>query len=138
MSFYAIIDTNVIISALLSKKEDTATVEVMRAVLGGTITPLFTREILEEYNEVLHRNKFHFREEAIQKLLNAFRVFGAEVFPKPTGELLPDMDDLVFYEAALEVEDAYLITGNMKHYPARDFIVSPADMMRIINDDITA
>lgn len=138
MPFHAVIDTNVIISALISKKEDTATVKVIRAVLEGYITPLFTHEILEEYDEVLHRNKFHLREKTIQKLLTAFRVFGAEVFPKPTLEILPDMDDLVFYEAALEVEGAYLITGNMKHYPARDFIVSPADMMRILNDDIRA
>ena len=69
---------------------------------------MFTREILEEYDEVLHRNKFHLREKTIQKLLTAFRVFGAEVLPKPTLEILPDMDDLVFYEAALEVEGAYL------------------------------
>ena len=44
------------------------------------------------------------------------------------------MDDLVFYEVAMEKrdDDAYLVTGNQKHYPIRDFIVTPAEMMEII------
>ena len=28
--------------------------------------------------------------------------------------------------------DAYLVTGNQKHYPIRDFIVTPAEMREII------
>lgn len=48
---------------------------------------------------------------------------------------LLDMDDLVFYEIAMEKRDdgAYLVTGNQKHYPVRDFIVTPAEMMEILN-----
>ena len=44
------------------------------------------------------------------------------------------MDDLVFYEVAMEKrdDDAYLVTGNLKHYPIKDFIVTPAEMMEII------
>lgn len=44
-------------------------------------------------------------------------------------------DDLVFYEVAMEKRDdnAYLVTGNRKHYPVRDFIVTPAEMMEILN-----
>ena len=60
--------------------------------------------------------------------------YGVEIFPQPTGEILVDMDDLIFYEVAMERrdDDAYLITGNQKHYPVRDFIVTPAEMMEII------
>lgn len=45
------------------------------------------------------------------------------------------MDDLVFYEVAMEKRDsgAYLVTGNQKHYPIKDFIVTPAEMMEILN-----
>ena len=32
-------------------------------------------------------------------------------------------------------EDAYLVTGNQKHYPVRDFIVTPAEIMRITRGD---
>ena len=44
------------------------------------------------------------------------------------------MDDLIFYEVAMEKrEDAYLVTGNQKHYPVREFIVTPTEMMRILD-----
>jgi len=29
-------------------------------------------------------------------------------------------------------DNAYLVTGNQKHYPIRDFIVTPTEMMEII------
>ena len=90
--------------------------------------------ILTEYDEVLHRKKFHFKEETIQVVIDAVKQYGVEVFPQPTGEILVDMDDLIFYEVAMEKrdDDAYLVTGNQKHYPIRDFIVTPAEMMEII------
>ncbi len=29
-------------------------------------------------------------------------------------------------------DNAYLVTGNQKHYPVRDFIVTPAEMIAIL------
>lgn len=134
MTYYAVIDTNVFISALLSKNGDAATVKVLRAILDGSIVPLYHNEILTEYNEVLHRKMFHFQEKSIQMVLTAVKEFGVEIFPQPTGEIFVDMDDLIFYEVAMEKrnDDAYLVTGNQKHYPIRNFIVTPAEMMEII------
>ena len=133
MVYYAVIDTNVFISALLSKRVDSATVRVLEAMFDGKIIPLYHEAMLTEYNEVLHRKKFHFKEETIQTVINAIKQYGVEVFPQPTGEILIDMDDLIFYEVAMEKrdDDAYLVTGNQKHYPIRDFIVTPAEMMQI-------
>lgn len=134
MVCYAVIDTNVFISALLTRRIDSATVKVLEAVLIGKITPLYNNDIIAEYNEVLHRSKFSFSEDKIQLILRAVKQFGVEVFPQPTGEILIDMEDLVFYEVVMEKreDDAYLVTGNQKHYPIRDFIVTPAEMMEII------
>ena len=134
MTYYAVIDTNVFISALLSKNSDSATVKVLRAIIDGRIVPLYHNEILAEYDEVLHRGKFHFKEKSIQMVLTAVKEFGVEVFPQPTGEILADMDDLIFYEVAMEKREAgaYLVTGNQKHYPVRSFIVTPAEMMELI------
>ncbi len=135
MTYYAVIDTNVFLSALLSKNSDAATVKGLRGIRGGRIVALYHNEILAEYDEVLHREKFHFKELSIQMVLMAVKEFGMEVFPQPTGEILVDMDDLIFYEVAMEKrdEDAYLVTGNQKHYPIRDFIVTPAEMMEILD-----
>lgn len=134
MIYYAVIDTNVFISALLSKKSDAATVKVLDAIFLGKIIPLYHPDILEEYEEVLSRSKFGFKEETIRTVINAIKQFGLEIFPQPTGEHMIDMDDLIFYEVVMEKrdDDAYLVTGNQKHYPIRDFIVTPAEMMEII------
>lgn len=116
------------------KNGDAATVKVLRAILDGSIVPLYHNEILTEYNEVLHREKFYFQEKSIQMVLTAVKEFGVEIFSQPTGEIFVDMDGLIFYEVAMEKRnvDAYLVTGNQKHYPIRNFIVTPAEMMEII------
>lgn len=134
MKYYVVIDTNVFISALLSRHPDTATVKVLDAMLDGKIIPLYHDDILSEYNDVLRRTKFHFKDEDIQSILNFVKQYGIEVFPQPTGKIFVDMDDLIFYEVTMEKrdDDAYLVTGNQKHYPIRDFIVTPAEMMEII------
>ena len=134
MRYYAVFDTNVLISSLLTKKPDTATAKVIDAIAEQRIIPLYSEEILEEYGEVLRRPKFPFSQERIDHILEMIKQFGISVEPSPTGEILPDADDLVFYEVVMERrgDDAYLITGNKKHFPDRNFIVTPAEMMALL------
>ena len=58
MKYYAVIDTNVIVSALLSKNEDSATVKTIFKIFDKSIIPVFSKEIIAEYSEVLSRGKF--------------------------------------------------------------------------------
>ena len=137
MKCCAVVDTNVLVAALLSKRDDSATVRVIQAMISGEFIPLYHEDILAEYEDVLHRKKkYDLSESAIQTVLNAIRRFGIEVFPKPTGEIFIDEDDIIFYEVAMEKreDNAYLVTGNMKHYPVRDFIVTPAEMVAILEE----
>lgn len=32
------------------------------------------------------------------------------------------------------VEDSYLVTGNLKHFPKKPFVVTPAEMLQIIHE----
>ena len=57
---YAVIDTNVIVSSLLTRNHDSATARVMNAVYEGKVIPLVCDEILGEYEEVLHRAQLKF------------------------------------------------------------------------------
>ena len=118
----------------MTKRKDTATAQVVDAITKGNLIPLYSQEILDEYEKVLYRLKFSFSEEKILRLLEMFRQFGLAVNSTPTGEILPDMDDLVFYEVVMEKrdEDAYLITGNIRHFPKHNFIVTPAEMMELL------
>ena len=43
---------------------------------------------------------------------------------------MADEDDRVFYDTALESQ-AYLITGNSRDFPAKSFVVSPAQFLSI-------
>ena len=138
MKIYAVIDTNVIISALLSRHQDTATVKILDHLYDRTIIPVYNDEILEEYADVLQRPKFNFPDNVIKTTLEAIRKGGLNSDRINSNEEFPDPKDVVFYEVAMSVEDSYLVTGNLKHFPKKSFIVSPAEMVEIINTMISA
>lgn len=132
----AVIDTNVLVSALLSGKDDAATVQILGKVLSSEIIPVYSNVITKEYREVLSRKKFGFSGDMIDYLLSAIEKYGILVNPSLSGIVLPDMKDLPFYEAVLETCDAetYLVTGNIKHFPKEPFVVTPREMLDIIEE----
>ena len=134
MICFAVIDTNVLVSALLSSKEDTATVQVVRKLLSGEIEPLYSKEIMNEYRNVLEREKFGFSKSIVEYLLAAIIKFGIRVEPSFSGIILPDMKDLPFYEVVMEkrTDDAFLVTGNNKHFPKMPFIVTARELLDIL------
>ena len=134
MKVYAIIDTNVIISALLSRNPDAATVRILEYLYDRSIVPVYNDEILEEYSAVLRRPKFNFTEDQITATLEAIKKGGISSERIATDDELPDPKDVVFYEVALSVEDSFLVTGNIKHFPKKAFIVTPAEMLQIIQE----
>ena len=133
---YAVIDTNVFVSALFTSNKNSATVKVVEAVLCGAITPLLNGEIFEEYTDVLNRPKFDFSKRLVKEFLDNIkgRSFIAESVK--SDEIFVDPKDVVFYEVALSKENAYLVTGNIKHFPKSPVVVTPAEMMKILKDSI--
>ena len=129
---YAVIDTNVFVSALFSKNINVATVKVPDAIFQGKSVPLYNDEIIAEYEEVLHRSKFHFTPSLVNKYLKSICKMGISSERVHSDEVFPDQDDVVFYEVALSKEDAYLVTGNTKHFPKTPIVVTPAEMMEIL------
>ena len=133
---FAVIDTNVIVSALISKNIDSNPGKVFRAIVQERIVPLYNDEILAEYRCVLSRPKFHLVPALIETVLKAIIVDGLNLDRVPaTGIDFPDPKDIVFYEIAISKENAYLVTGNIKHFPVRSFIVTPAEMVEMLGDD---
>ena len=132
MKYYAVIDTNVLVSALLSNKSDAATVKVLQSVENGEICPLIHEKILEEYEEVLGRAKFCLPCHLTHSIIQKFKEIGLESERVPTSEDIPDAKDIVFYEVTLSKDDAYLITGNKKNFPQKPIVVSPAEMIDIL------
>ena len=83
MKYYAVIDTNVLVSSLL--KWTSVPGSVSRHVLAGNIVPLLNDEILREYYDVLHRPKFHFPKEAVDTFLQEMARLGIYVEAGDSG-----------------------------------------------------
>ena len=64
-----VIDTNILISALLTSHEDAATVQILKMLLNGHIIPVISEKIIQEYEDVLKRKKFGFPEDSVNALL---------------------------------------------------------------------
>lgn len=133
-TFYAVFDTNVLVSALMSKHADSPTVLLLDYVLDGRIVLLYNEDIINEYKEVLHRDKFHFDDEQINALIDLIKT-GIHLNPTESQETFSDEDDRVFYEVALSKEEGYVVTGNTKHFPKSPIVVTPAEMMQIIQEN---
>lgn len=133
MKYYAVIDTNVLVSAML--KWNSVPGNVMELVFDGPIIPVYNSEILKEYREVLSRPKFHLTKEIVDDVLENLEYRGISIEAETLDIVLPDPKDRVFYEVVLEerkTEEAYLVTGNIKHFPVETFIVTPRKMLEIV------
>ena len=131
--FYAVLDTNVLVSALLGASHMSNPTKVLHAVTDNRIIPLYNNEIIEEYKEVLSRKKFPFNEELIDAVLQTILTDGLYV-DRTTAidELFPHSKDIVFYEVSLSKEGSFLVTGNIKHFPRKHFVITPAEMVELL------
>lgn len=116
-----VIDTNVIISALLSPNGSAA--KFMGDVFDEKYEVVITESILEEYIDVLHRPKFKIDDDIIQFIVDWMLTHSlfVEVDENdyPNKEM-PDSDDAVFYTAA-KCTGSLLVTKNIKHYPVTEW-----------------
>ena len=140
MKFYAVIDTNVFVSALLAKRADSPTVTVVEKLFDSTVVPVFSKAILKEYFEVLHRAKCGFDPATVDVFLRDVAQRGVLLEPGHMDIVLPDMNDVPFYAVTLTngVDETFLVTGNLKHFPVKPFIVTPAQFLEIIKQPPTS
>ena len=133
MKYYAVIDTNVLVSAML--KHHSVPGSIIDLAFDGPIIPILNDAIEKEYRDVLSRPKFHLPSDLIEDILSSFHQRGLYVDAEELDIELPDPKDRVFYEVVMEErkeEDAYLVTGNIKHFPEKPYVVTPRQMLNII------
>lgn len=116
-----VIDTNIIVSALLS--EDSKAFQVLSDALDGKYTVLISEEIFLEYHDVLHRDKFGFDEEIICFLLTWFKENAVWIEVSKSDIPMKDEKDRVFFDLAKSCK-ARLVTGNIKHYPVDELVTA--------------
>lgn len=135
MKYYAVLDTNVLVSAMM--KVNSVPGLVAAEAMQGDIIPVLNDGILAEYEDVLRRPKFKFEERAVRVFLDELKRRAVFIDAGPIEDAIPDPKDVVFYAVLMEKrkeEDAYLVTGNLKHYPVRTYIVTPREMLDILQE----
>jgi predicted nucleic acid-binding protein len=111
-----VMDTNVLVSGLLSAHGMPA--RLLDLLTTGDLRVAYDDRIAAEYREVLARPRFGFQPEAVAHLLDYLFTEGLPLVARPLPTVLPDPDDQPFWEVAVEAA-APLITGNVKHFPAK-------------------
>ena len=134
--YFIVIDTNALVSGLIGRNQTSPPVGILNYLLAerGVIIPLFNDEIIKEYETVLKRNKFNIDHKLVDDVIDRIKTIGIYCEKIESKDVFTDAKDLVFYEVALSKEDSYLVTGNIKHFPKVDFVVTPAEMMEIIRN----
>lgn len=112
-----VLDTNVIVSALLKDEGNEAAVLLL--ALQGTLQVYVSESIVTEYDEVLHRKKFSFDLNRVRHLLALIRQAATIVDPLHIVTISPHEPDNRLLECAQQSRVDYLVTGNKRHFPKR-------------------
>jgi putative PIN family toxin of toxin-antitoxin system len=127
MNKKVVIDTNVIVSALMTPNRKPAM--ILEKISNKELQPFYYGDILAEYRDVLSRPELKISSEKVLVFLTSVLNAWNMAMPSTSSISMPDESDRMFYDVAMEV-DAILITGNLKHYPPEPFIMSPVDYLQ--------
>jgi putative PIN family toxin of toxin-antitoxin system len=121
-----VLDTNVVVSALLSPLGNPA--KIYRMFLTEILILVYSSAILDEYKDVLSRPRLNIPTDDIDIVFAAIKQYGECVEPLSGTKAMIDESDRIFYDASKHAA-AYLITGNIRHYPQELFILTPREFL---------
>lgn len=130
-----VVDTNVLVSALLFGGKPGKLIPLWQR---GTIRPLASKEIIDEYLRVLAYPKFKLAEEDInyllyQEILPYFEVIAVELGPRIIKK---DPEDDKFIRCALAGKAKWIISGDCHLLALKTYqkikILSPSDFLTTV------
>jgi putative PIN family toxin of toxin-antitoxin system len=130
----AVIDTNVLVSALISPSGNEAL--SLLAVKQGLVRACFSEAVLKEYSAVLARPKFAFSRSEIAELIDLLHEHGDLLDPTSLSGFSPDPADDKFIACALTAKADFVVTGNKKDFPKNQLgstqVVSARELLNLI------
>ena len=123
-----VLDTNILVSALWTPVGNASA--IIDLIFSDKIIPCFDQRIINEYRTVLFRPRLSFPAGQVDELLAEITGRGISVISIQSDTTFSDESDRKFYDVA-KYCGAYLITGNIRHYPKDPLIVSPARFLEI-------
>ena len=127
-----VLDTNVIISAFINPNGTPSA--ILKLILQRKAELCYNSVILSEYENVALRPKFSSKIDPliIRRFINLIKNIGFSYDPPPSSIKFSDDSDRIFYDTA-KGSGSVLISGNIKHYPKKSFIMSPSDFIKHLN-----
>lgn len=128
----AIIDTNVIVSGLLTADTDAPTAVILSAMLAGRLSYLLSVDLIAEYREVLVRPRIArhhgLSDTEIDAVLTELTLNGDVRTPHAAAARVPDSGDRHLWALLESIPTSVLVTGDdalLKHALWPDRVVSP-------------
>jgi len=122
-----VLDTNIVVSALLSPQGIPA--KILNLILNDNVKIIYDNFILSEYIDVLGREYLKINQELVNIILDFIEKDGEYRVVIPHNKKFDDEDDKIFYELYKSGDVDYLITGNKKHFPKEKGIVTAREFI---------
>ena len=135
-SLKIILDTNVLVSALLFRGELSVLVPMWK---DGAFIPIFSKETFAEFKSVLAYPKFKLTQDEIDRIIQeeVLPYFEVVDFTHPVFGVCKDRHDDKFLSCAVSARADMLVSGDRALYQLKKFksvkIVSTAAFLREIN-----
>ena len=129
-----VLDTNVVVSALL--KPGGVCGQILAALAKGRFAACVCNDILLEYAGVLNRPHLKIESADAAYVMELFLEVALNVAGGAELAGLPDPDDEVFLATASAGAVDYLVSGNLRHFPAQLCrgvrVISPAEFLKLL------
>ena len=134
MTIRLVLDTNVLISAVLTPNGPAAEV-LLIALQQPDFQLCISGAVYAEYEEVIRRPRFQRSESEIESILAYIRDQSRWVKPTTSVQACSDPRDDIFLECAAAADAQYLVTGNTRHFPpfwAETQIITPRQFLETV------
>ena len=133
-----VIDTNIIVSAIKTpfRRDDQGNIILTKPqklivdVLNEKHTMVVSKAIIDEYEDVFHREQLKLDTVLVEKFLAFVKVKALWIEPLPTTSKeveMQDEEDRAFFDVA-KCLNIRLITDNLKHYPVHELRTSISEL----------
>ena len=128
-----VLDTNVVVSGLLHQKG--APAAILDAATSKRFRCHISEFLLDEYREVLTREYLGLDQRRAARFIGDLREVAIFVVPRKKVAVARDPDDDRAMKCALEAGADFIVTGNIRDFPAQFHgvrVVTPRDFLFVL------
>ena len=128
-----VLDTNVVVSGLLHQKG--APAAILDAATSKRFRCYISESLLDEYRAVRTRDYLGLNQHRAARFIRDLRKAAIFVVPRKKVAVARDPDDDRVTECALEARADFIVTGNIRDFPARFHgvrVVTPRDFLFVL------